>query len=120
MLIVLAGVIYFFEEEEVKSLFEAFRHNFKKSTVIFDYSSVRGMEIANRKVIAEGGMDRDAYLKWGIDNIRELEKWNSGITVNENMKMFKEHRKKYPAGKRIGMWISDALSVMSLAEIIIQ
>ena len=119
VLIMLAGVIYYFEEIDVKKIFESFRTNFHNPQVVFDYSSMKGMQIANKKVIEDGGMDKNAYLKWGIDHIEIIEKWNLGIKVNENMKMFHEHKKKYPINKRIGMWISDALAVMSLAKITI-
>ncbi|MBN2837034.1 MAG: hypothetical protein JXR48_18925 [Candidatus Delongbacteria bacterium] len=115
----IAGVIYYFEENDVKKLFETFRKHFNKVQVIFDYSSKNGVKIANKKVIEDGGMDKNAYLKWGIENIKEIEKWDIGITVKENMKMFKEHRKRYPLTKRVGMWISDVLSIMSLAKITI-
>lgn len=119
VLIMIAGVIYYFEENHIKKLFGDFQEQFKTSTVIFDYSSKKGMQIANKKVIEDGGMDASAYLKWGINDIGELEKWDAGITVTENMKMFQEHRKRYSKRKRIGMWISDALSIMSLAKITI-
>jgi len=118
--LMMAGLIYYFTEDEIKSLLKSFRSEFNNCTVIFDYSSIKGMEIANKKVIDDVGMDKSAYLKWGINNIKDIEKWNTGITVNENMKMFEEHRKKYPFNKRIGMWISDTLSVMSLAKILIK
>jgi O-methyltransferase involved in polyketide biosynthesis len=120
VLIMMAGVLYYFEENEVKLLFDSFRRHFNKAQVIFDYCSARGMKIANKKVIEDGGMDKSAYLKWGIDNIKEIEKWNVGIKVTESMKMFKEHKKRYPFVNRIGMWISDTLSVMSLAKIEIE
>jgi O-methyltransferase involved in polyketide biosynthesis len=115
--IMIAGVIYFFDESEVKALFKALQKEFDKCTIVFDYSSIKGKEIANKKTIEAGGMDAGARLKWGMDNIKEIESWGSGITVKENMTMFREHRKKYPFGKRIGMWISDSLRVMSLAQI---
>ncbi|MBN1873304.1 MAG: class I SAM-dependent methyltransferase [Anaerolineae bacterium] len=119
ILIMIAGVIYYFTENQAQDLFRTFENKFKKCTIIFDYSSLRGIKIANRKVIEDSGMDEDAYLKWGIDNIKEIEKWSHRIKVVDNMKMFTEHRKKYPVSKRLGMWISDALSVMSLAQITI-
>ena len=120
VLIIMAGVIYYFNERDVKNLLETFKREFKKSIVIFDYSSTRGIKIANKAVIEDGGMDRMAYLNWGIDNIYEIEKWNTGIHVDEMMKMFAEHRKRYPITKRFGMWVSDTLSVMSLAKITIE
>jgi O-methyltransferase involved in polyketide biosynthesis len=119
VLIMIAGVIYYFQEHEVKALFQALRDHFGTVQVIFDYSSIKGMEIANKKVIDDGGMDKSAYLKWGINDITALEKWNGGITVDEHMKMFADHRKRYPFPKRLGMWISDTASIMSLAKITI-
>ena len=120
VLVMMAGVIYYFDESDVKKLLDTFKQEFNKSTVIFDYSSTRGIKIANKAVIEDGGMDQTAYLKWGTDNIYEIEKWNTGIQVDETMKMFAEHRKRYPLTKRLGMWISDTLSVMSLAKITIE
>lgn len=120
VLVMFAGVIYYFEESEVKNLLDTFKREFTNCTVIFDYSSINGIKLANKAVIEEGGMDKTAYLKWGTDNIYEIEKWNAGIKVDETMKMFAEHRKRYPLTKRLGMWISDTLSVMSLAKITIK
>jgi O-methyltransferase involved in polyketide biosynthesis len=118
--IMIAGVIYYFNENEVKSLFKSFQTEFDRCTIVFDYSSIKGKKIANKKVIEDGGMDKSAYLQWGIDNIYEIEEWNSSIVVNENINMFAEHRTKVPFMKRIGMWISDSLAVMSLAKITIK
>lgn len=120
VLVMMAGVIYYFEEDGVKDIFATFKKNFKQVKLIFDYASKSGIQIANKRVIGDAGMDETAYLKWGIDDIYDLEKWNLGITVKDNMKMFAEHKKKVPFGKRFGMMISDALSVMSLAEIDIE
>lgn len=120
VLVMMAGVIYFFDESDVKKLLETFKQVFKKSTVIFDYSSTRGIKIANKAVIKNGGLDKTAYLKWGIDNIYEIEKWHTGIRIDETMKMFAEHRKRYPLSQRLGMWVSDTLSIMSLAKITIE
>ncbi len=115
----MAGV-YYFEENDVGQLLETFKMKFKQSTVLFDDRSSKGIQIANKKVIDEGGMDKTAYLKWGTDNIYEIEQWNTGIQVEKTMKMFTDHRKRYPRSKRIGMWISDTLSIMSLAKIAIE
>ena len=120
ILIIIAGVIYYFDESEIKDLFRSFKTVFNKCTVVFDYSSIKGKQIANKKVIKDSGMDKNAYLKWGIDNIYEIQEWGVNITVNENMAMFKVHRRNYPFMKRIGMWISDSLSIMSLAKITIE
>jgi O-methyltransferase involved in polyketide biosynthesis len=101
LMFLLAGVIYYFTETEI----------------IFDYSSKIGIKMANKRVIDKGGIDKSAYLKWGIDNINEIEKWNSYIKIISCMPLFKEYKKKYPILKRAGMNISDKLMIMSLAHI---
>lgn len=120
VLVMMAGFIYFFDESDVRKLLYTFKREFKKSTVIFDYSSTSGIKIANKAVIKVGGLDQTAYLKWGTDNIYEIEKWHTGIQIDETMKMFAEYRKRFPLTQRLGMWISDKLSIMSLAKISIE
>ena len=83
----------------------------------FDYSSKKGIEITNQRVLKEGGMNEGARAKWGIDDIHEIERWQPGIKVLETMTMFAEHKKKYPLWKRVGMHISDRMKIMSLARI---
>jgi hypothetical protein len=85
--------------------------------IIFDYSSSKGVELANKMVIKRGGMDKSAELVWGIDDIYTLEKWDSGIKILDTMPMFREHKMNYPFYKRIGMNISDTMKIMSLAHI---
>lgn len=117
VLLLMAGVIYYFRENEVKDLFNEISKHFLSCEIIFDYCSVNGVKIANKKVIEKGGMSEGSYLQWGIDNIYDIEKWDSCIRVIENCGMFAEHKRKYPFLRRFGMYISDRLKVMSLAHI---
>lgn len=112
-----AGVLYYFEEKEVKDLFKDLSEKFPGAEAIFDYCSMKGMEIANKKVIEKGGMNKAANLKWGIDNLFEIEKWNEKIKVIDTIPMYREHKKNYPVFKRLGMNISDVMKIMSLAHI---
>lgn len=117
VMLLIAGVIYYFNEPEVKKLFKDF-HTFLPGTdIIFDYSSTLGIKMANKKVIDKGGIDKSAYLKWGIDSIHEIEKWDSFIKVISDMPMFNENKKHYPILKKVGMILSDKLKIMSLAHI---
>jgi O-methyltransferase involved in polyketide biosynthesis len=117
VLLLIAGVIYYFDEKDVQKLFSQLAQEFGKLEVIFDYSSKAGVKIANKKVIESGGMNQNASLVWGIDNIYDLEKWDINIKVLDNMPMFRNHKKNYPVVKRIGMTISDKLKIMSLTHI---
>jgi len=117
LLFLLAGVIYYIREESVRALFANFTDHFPVCDVIFDYSSSRGLRIANKMVIRDGGMSSAANLVWALDNVRELEKWDSRIRVLDSMPMFKKFKKKYPPYRRLGMNISDAMKIQSLAHI---
>lgn len=117
VMLLVAGVIYYFDESEVRKLFTEIHTYIPGAEVILDYASRLGIKLSNEQVIKRGGMNASAYLKWGIDNIYEVEKWDSFIDVISNMSMYKEHKKNYPLAKRIGMGIANRLKVMSLAHI---
>jgi len=117
VLFLLAGVIYYIREESVRSLFANFADRFRICDILFDYSSARGVKIANKMVIRDGGMSTDANLVWALDNVMELEKWDSRIRVLNSMPMFKKFKKNYPPYRRLGMNISDALRIQSLTHI---
>lgn len=117
VMLLVAGVIYYFDESEVRKLFSEIHTSIPGAEVIFDHASKLGIKLSNEQVIKRGGMNESAYLKWGTDDIYEIEKWDSFIKVISNMPMYKEHKKNYPLTKRIGMNIADRLRVMSLAHI---
>lgn len=117
VMLLMAGVLYYFDESEVKKLFNNIHTFLPDSEVLFDHASRLGIRISNKQVIKKGGMDESACLKWGIDDIYETEKWAGYVKVISNMPMFKAHKKNYPLMKRLGMNISDRLKVMSLAHI---
>lgn len=117
VMLLIAGVIYYFDETEIKKLFNDIHTHIPGAEILFDYSSVRGIKIANKQVIDSGGMNKSAHLKWGINNISDIEKWDDTIKVIDAMPMFQEHKTNYPFFKRIGMMISDTFKLMSLAHI---
>jgi len=117
VMLLIAGVLYYFDESEVKKLFNEIHTYLPAAEIIFDHASKLGIKFSNEQVLKRGGMNESAYLKWGTDDIYEIEKWDSFIKVISNMPMYKEHKKNYPLTKRIGMNIADRLRVMSLAHI---
>jgi O-methyltransferase involved in polyketide biosynthesis len=117
VMLLMAGVIYYFDEKRVQQLFMDFHKYIPDSEVIFDYSSSKGVELANKNVIDKGGMDKNAYLQWGCNDIHDLEKWGDYIKVLSDIPMFADHKKHFPMRKRIGMIISDKIRVMSLTHI---
>jgi O-methyltransferase involved in polyketide biosynthesis len=117
VMLLIAGVLFYFDESDVKRLFNDFHTFLPGVEIVFDYGSSFGIKISNKRVIEKGGMDNSAYIKWGIDNILEIEKWNSSIKVLNTMPLYQEHKKNYSLMERIGMNIADMLKIMSLAHI---
>lgn len=116
-MLLIAGVLYYFDESELKRLFSDFHTFLPGIEIVFDYASKLGIKVSNKKVLEKGGMDKSAYLKWGIDNILEIEKWDINIKVISHEPMYYKHKKNYSLFHRIGMSLADALKIMSLAHI---
>jgi len=117
VMLLIAGVLFYFDEYDVKRLFNDFHTFLPGVEIIFDYGSNLGIKISNKRVIEKGGMDKSAYMKWGIGNILEIEKWNSNIKVISKMPMYREYKKYCSIMERIGMSVADALKLMSLVHI---
>jgi O-methyltransferase involved in polyketide biosynthesis len=117
VMLLVAGVVYYFDENEIKRLFNDFHTILPGVEIVFDYASKRGIKLSNKVVIEKGGMEKSAYLKWGINDIMEIEKWANYIKVISHTTMYKEHKKNYSLLHRIGMSIADAMKIMSLAHI---
>ena len=117
VMLLIAGVLYYFNEGDIKRLFSEFHYFLPGVEIVFDYASCLGIKVSNKKVLEKGGMDKSAYLIWGINNILEIEKWDNNITVIDNILMYKEHKKNYSILWRMGMTFADLLKIMSLAHI---
>ena len=117
VMFLIAGVLYYFDESDIKILFGDLHTFLPGAEIVFDYASELGIKISNKKVLEKGGMDKSAYLKWGINYITEIEKWADFIKVISHEPMYYEFKKSYPLFKRIGMSMADALKIMSLAHI---
>ncbi len=117
VMFLIAGVLYYFDENEVKRLFKDFHAILPGLEIVLDYASERGIKLSNKVVLNKGGMDESAYLKWSANDIMEIEKWADYIKVISHEPMYKEHKKNYSLFHRIGMSIADAMKIMSLAHI---
>ena len=117
VMFLIAGVLYYFDENEIKRLFKDFHDALPGLEIVLDYASERGVSLSNKVVLNKGGMDKSAYLKWSINDIMQIEKWANYIKVVSHEPMYKEHKKNYSLLHRIGMSIADAMKIMSLAHI---
>jgi len=117
LMLVAAGVLYYFEGPQVRQLLSRLAEAFPGSEMVFDACSRRGTRIANKKVIQDGGMDASAVLKWGIERPRELSRWDPRIEVIEAYPIFRGITARLPWKARLGTLLSDAMNIMSVIHL---
>jgi O-methyltransferase involved in polyketide biosynthesis len=79
ILFISAGVLYYFEETEVRGIFKNLLMSFPGSEIIFDVCSPIGLRIANKKVVESSGLDARSHLKWGLKNVKDILTWDERI-----------------------------------------
>lgn len=111
LLFVASGVLYYFEEDKIKELFLRLIEKFPGSEIIFDAVSPLGVKYSNKMIIKNGGMDDKSFLKWGLSNAKEIEKWNNKIKVLEEYPYYSNLPSYSGIGlkARIKIWLSDVL-----------
>lgn len=117
VLFIAAGVLYYFEEGQVMTLLNRLAGRFPGSELVFDACSLRGIRIANRRVIQDAGMDASAQLKWGIGGAVELQDWDRRITVLDEYPMFRGLKRGFSLKEKWGTFLSDALHMMSMVHL---
>lgn len=115
--LVASGVLYYFEEVQVKAFLIKLANTVPGSEILFDACSPRGLEMANRKVIKAGGMDASAILRWGIRRAKDMERWDSRIAVVEEYPLFRDMRRALSTREKWGTFLSDALRIMSMVHL---
>jgi O-methyltransferase involved in polyketide biosynthesis len=93
ILFLAGGVLYYFNEPEVKGLFRLLADHYPGGEIVFDTVSEFSMPIVNKGLQATG-YDESAFLKWGINDAKTMSEWDSRIKVLD----------EYPLFSRIGNW----------------
>lgn len=87
-LFIAAGLLYYFDEEEVRDFFLKIAEKFPGSEMILDISSPFGVILANKFVLESTGMNKSAVMKWGVKNAKILEGWDKRIKILEQYPIF--------------------------------
>ena len=117
LLLVAAGLLYYFEESQVKTLFGRIADRFPGCELVCDVCSPRGAEAANRRVIRDGGMDKDATLKWGLQKAAEIHEWDPRITILADYPIFRGLKKNFSLKEKWGTFLSDTLRMVSMLHL---
>jgi len=112
-----SGVLYYLEEASVKAFLVKLAGALPGCEILFDACSERGMRAANERVIRAGGMDESAILKWGVRRTKDLEAWDSRITVIAEYPMFRNMKGPLSSREKWGTFLSDALRIMSMVHL---
>jgi O-methyltransferase involved in polyketide biosynthesis len=117
VMFIAAGLFYYFEEYQMKKFFTKRADIFPGSELLFDASSALGVRVANKTVIQGGGMDKSSILKWGIENAKSIQLWDSRIKIIDEYPLFKNMKKGLPLKNKIGTLMSDILNIMFLVHL---
>lgn len=112
-----AGVLYYFEASQIRTVFARLTERCPGSELIFDASSPLGVKVANKQVIRNSGMDERSFLKWGLKHADELQAWDSRITIVETYTMFRQMRKSLTFKEKIGTLLSDVMNIMYMVHL---
>lgn len=114
VIIIAAGVYYYFTEEQIKSFFHSVAEHFTASVLFFDIASPLGVKVSNKRVLKASGMNGSAVLKWGISSGKEIKKWDRRIRLREEFPMFEGMKSGFPLRMKCALWVSDFLKIMSM------
>ncbi len=120
LLFLAGGVLYYFEEEQIKEFFIAVADHFGTCDFYFDSLSPMGMKFAKKAVLKKGGMGMSMEGGWGLKPVQSLEKWDKRIKVIDAIPMSKGMKKGIPLGFKIMSMITDMLGVCSMVHMRIQ
>lgn len=117
VLFISAGVLYYFEENQLKEIFNKIVKIFPGSEFVFDAASTMGIKVSNKKVIQSSGLNERSYLKWGINSASQMTKWNDKITVKKEYPMFKKLTKGLKYKNKLMAIISDHYKIMYMVHL---
>jgi O-methyltransferase involved in polyketide biosynthesis len=117
VLFIAAGVLYYFEEHQIKEFLTHLAERFSGGEMVFDASSPAGIRMANKMVIKASGMDEKSFLKWGLNRAETLELWDKRIKIVDEYPMFRTVKNRFQLKDKIMAWISDVFKMQYMVHI---
>jgi O-methyltransferase involved in polyketide biosynthesis len=116
--VVAAGVLCYFEEEQVRDLLVRLARAFPGGGMIFDTFSSLGMRISNRRVLRDSGMDAGTALRWCVRRPRNLQHLDAAIRVVGCRGLYGPLSGHHlPFVQRAASWAVDIAGLMSATEL---
>jgi O-methyltransferase involved in polyketide biosynthesis len=117
VLCIAAGVLYYFEEHQIKEFLTHIAEVFPGGEMVFDASSPVGIRMANKMVIKASGMDEKSFLKWGLKHAKALELWDRWIKLVDEYPMFRAMMSRFQLKNKIMAWISDVFKIQYMVHV---
>lgn len=115
-LIVAAGMLYYFEESEIRVLFTNIKRRFPHAEMVFDVCSPIGMKAANRRITSERSIEKEAVFRWSLKSLDRLKAIDADIRVIEAYPLFKKAMNKIERSLRMTARMSDFFKIMSMVR----
>jgi O-methyltransferase involved in polyketide biosynthesis len=114
-----AGVLCYFEETEVETLFRKLANIYPLAHVVFDAMSRFTVWGSNRAILKKSGIDSSALLKWHLNRAIDLQKWLGTIKVIEDYPMLSKLPVKHNLSRRViwGLRIASLFHLYNLVHV---
>ncbi len=112
-LFIAEGLLMYFDEDEVKSIFKKISQEFPDSEMILEAMSPFIVKIKKHPALK----DLNVSFKWGVKSGKELEEWGLGINFIKEDYFFDRFRSKIPFSYRIITLIPAFKKMMKIIHI---
>ena len=93
VLIIVEGTLMYFEEKEVKKLFNQLIAKFPKAILCFE---VMGSKLQGKVHPSVAVLGIDVKCPWGIEDIESLEAWNPKMRFVKTTSLMDQYRERWP------------------------
>jgi O-methyltransferase involved in polyketide biosynthesis len=112
-----AGVLYYFDESQVKGMLGRMATVFRGSELVFDACSPVGVKAANEQLIKKIGLDERSFLKWAIWKADEMKGWGVPFEFIEEYPMYKGMKKGLSLRNKIIATVADRYKMMYMVHL---
>jgi len=117
ILFMAAGVLYYFDEKQIRGFFKKLADGFPGSELICDVSSPMGVKAANKMVITASGLDERSFLKWGVKEPSEILQWDPRIRLVRKYDYFKGRKRHLGPKSWFAAMMVDVLKIQYLLHL---
>jgi O-methyltransferase involved in polyketide biosynthesis len=117
ILFMAAGVLYYFEESQLKSTLGRLAKTFPASELGFDACSPVGVKAANEQLIKKVGLDEKSFLRWGMWKSEQMKEWGIPFEFIEEYPMYKGMKKGLSFRNKIVATVADRYKMMYMVHL---